>query len=95
MDVPAGTLATVETVGMLLERTWGFTVRWHNLLSTPQRKHRYPCSLNLWESDLNLFELVTANELVAESTPEPPPSVPKAFKPVAPRPQLKLPFDQD
>ena|SRR5215208_5834651 len=94
LDVPAGTLATVETVGVL-DRTWGFTVRWRNLLSTPQRKHRYQCSLNLWESDLDLFEPVTENELVIELTPEPSRSVHKVFKSVAPRLQLNLPFDTD
>lgn len=41
LDVPCGTFATVETVGLLASRTWGFTVRWHNLKTTPQRKHRY------------------------------------------------------
>lgn len=88
LDVPCGTLATVETVGLLASRTWGFTVRWHNLITTPQRKHRYPCSLNLWESDLALFEVTPQEKQgIPFKTKAPPPSATQQ-----PRQQLTLPF---
>lgn len=92
MDVPRGTLATVETVGMLVLNTWGFTVRWRDLKPPPQRKHRYPCSLNLWESDLELFEVVTDEERAAASVQKPSLNLPNTAS-LLPYPQGKLPLE--
>ena len=89
LDVPCGTLATVETVGLLSSTTWGFTVRWHNVKTTPQRKHRYPCSLNLWESDLELFGVATQEKEALLLKTKGPPTLAATQQP---RQQLRLPF---
>src|SRR5215208_2783266 len=79
LDVPAGTLATVETAGMV-NRVWRFTVRWHTHTAIATRswsKHiagkerSSQRSLNLWESNLDMFELVTEESAVAASLPRP------------------------
>src|SRR5215213_4586492 len=77
LDVPAGTLATVETVGVV-DRTWRFTVRWHTHTAIATRswsKHvtgkerSSQRSLNLWESNLEMFELATGKETAPVATP--------------------------
>ena len=104
LDVPKGTLATVETVGTLFDGTWWFTVRWHNYTPVPRqyrakaeipRKQYDSHSLNLWEKDLERFELATEEEGIA--VPSPPRLQPKALRPVDPwkLAQLKLPFVDD
>jgi len=75
LRVPAGTLATVETVHS--GRNWHFTVRWksHSPITgawRPQQGHRImpmECSLNLSEEDLKSFEIATDQELLS---PQPP-----------------------
>jgi hypothetical protein len=94
LDVPRGTLATVETAGLFRDETWCFTVRWHNLTLSRQRKYHYPCSLNLWEKDLELFEVATAEECAAAASLVPRPSKKwaSALRPLPPSDQLTLPF---
>jgi hypothetical protein len=63
-NVPAGTWATVDSTGTMRDGAWWFTVQWHPY--SPIRE-RFPhavieYSLNLWESDLALFELVSDEE---------------------------------
>jgi hypothetical protein len=95
LDVPRGTLATVETAGMFRYETWCFTVRWHHLTLSRQRKYHYPCSLNLWEKDLVLFEVATAEECAAAASlmPRPAKKWANALRPLPPSDQLKLPFE--
>src|SRR5215203_5892186 len=99
LDVPAGTLATVDTVGTV-NRVWRFTVHWHTHTAIATRswsKHvagkerSSQRSLNLWESNLEMFELATQE---AGSCPPSPRRQPKAFKPIDPwkLAQLSLPF---
>jgi hypothetical protein len=63
-NVPAGTLATIDSLGTMIDGTWYFTVRWHNYRPIPARfpHHVVEYSLNLWESDLALFQVVTAEQ---------------------------------
>jgi hypothetical protein len=88
LDVPPGTLATVDTVGALCG-TWLFTVRWHNLKPLRQRRHRSDRSLNLWEEDLRKFEVVVQEEkgapFATKEQPPPPANIQR-------REQLTLPF---
>ena len=63
-NVPAGAWATVDSTGTMRDGAWWFTVRWHHYRPNPER---FPYavteySLNLWESDLALFEVVSAEE---------------------------------
>jgi hypothetical protein len=88
-NVPAGTWATVASTGTMRDGAWWFTVRWHSYKPTPVR---FPCdvaeySLNLWESDLTLFEVVTVEE--AQTAKKPTPKSPEAMPR---REQLSLPF---
>jgi hypothetical protein len=58
-DVPAGTLAQVDTVGHAGQfGEWCFTVRWHRPPPTKGDVHRDD-SLNLFESDMADFEIFT------------------------------------
>jgi hypothetical protein len=68
-SVPAGTLATVDSTGTMRDGTWWFTVRWHHYRPIPQRFPRTVAeySLNLWEPDLAMFEVVSADEQHAAS----------------------------
>src|SRR5829696_4798594 len=75
LDVPAGTLATVETAGTV-NRVWRFTVRWHTHTAIATRswsKHvagserSSQRSLNLWESNLEMFELASGETAGAAS----------------------------
>lgn len=99
LDVPAGTLATVETVGTV-NRVWRFTVRWHSHTAVATRswsKHvagkerSSQRSLNLWESNLEMFELATEEN--AASHPRPTRRrVPMPFRPVDPAKLAQLPL---
>jgi len=68
---------------------WWFTVRWHSYQPTTVRFPRdlAEYSLNLWESDLMLFEVLTVEEEKAarKQTPKSPVAMPR-------REQLSLPF---
>jgi hypothetical protein len=68
---------------------WWFTVRWHHYKPITARFPREVAeySLNLWESDLQLFEVVTVEEEKAarKFTPIPPVVRPRGE-------QLSLPF---
>jgi hypothetical protein len=88
-NVPAGTLATVDSTGTIRDGAWWFTVRWHHYKPITARFPRDVAeySLNLWESDLTLFEVVTIEEEKAarKATPKSPAARPH-------REQLSLPF---
>ena len=64
-NVPAGTWATVDSTGSMKDGAWRFTVRWHHYrpieIRFPQDVAAY--SINLWESDLALFEVVSDDEV--------------------------------
>src|SRR5215204_3349402 len=100
LDVPAGTLATVESAGKV-NRVWRFTVRWHTHTAIATRrwsKHvgkqrSSQRSLNLWESNLDMFELVA--EEVVTPTAARRRRQPKAFRltDLCRLNQLSLPFD--
>jgi hypothetical protein len=88
-NVPAGTLATVDSTGTMRDGAWWFTVRWHSYkpISVKFPRDVVEYSLNLWESDLTLFEVVTVEEESAARKPTP--------RSLAARPrveQLSLPF---
>jgi hypothetical protein len=63
-NVPAGTWATVDSTGTMRDGAWWFTVQWHHyrpiLERFPHAVLEY--SLNLWEQDLALFEVVSTEE---------------------------------
>jgi hypothetical protein len=63
-NVPAGTWATVDSTGTMRDGAWWFTVRWHDYRPIPERFPHIVIeySLNLWEPDLALFEVVSAEE---------------------------------
>ena len=99
LSVPAGTLATVETISS--GRNWHFTVRWksHTPIASewrPQQGHRIlpmERSLNLSEEDLKSFEIGTDQDLLS---PLPPAEVPV----VGPQNgedehQLGIPFNEE
>lgn len=69
IDLPAGTLATVETVGSLSDGTFYFTVRWLGLKPGTRRQPVCDTSLNFWEDDLKLFEVVSDLEAAVRSAP--------------------------
>jgi hypothetical protein len=81
VSVPAGTLATVQTVTSGHGGNWHFTVRWksHRPIARAWLSERGPrimpmeCSLNLSEEDLQLFEMATEQELLS---PHPPSEIP-------------------
>ena len=60
--VPAGTLATVSTVGTTWQGEFVFTVRWLNVNTGTQLRPISDRSLNLWEADLLHFEAVSREE---------------------------------
>jgi len=68
-NVPTGTWATVDSTGTMKDGAWWFTVQWHNYRPIPKRFPRdvTECSINLWESDLALFEVVSAEEAAKKS----------------------------
>ena len=59
INLPAGTLATMETVGSLSDGRFYFTVRWLGLNPGTRRKRVSDRSLNFWEDDLMPFEVVS------------------------------------
>jgi hypothetical protein len=63
-NVPAGTWATVDSTGTMRDGAWWFTVRWQDYRPIPERFPHIVIeySLTLWEPDLALFELVSAEE---------------------------------
>jgi hypothetical protein len=63
-NVPSGTWATVDSTAATNDDSWWFRVRWHNYRPVPDRFPRVVVeySLNLWETDLALFEVVSAGE---------------------------------
>ena len=91
LDVPRGTCATVDTVGTL-SGTWLFTVRWHHLKPVPHKRHRSDRSLNLWEQDLDKFEVVTCDEAKATAPEDKPTFITRQDNH---RVQLSLPFDEN
>lgn len=90
-NVPAGTWATVESAGTITDGTWFFAVKWWPYKPTPRAYIHTASSysLNLWEQDLSLFEVVTPEEEQAAMHPKPASSTPP---PVWHREQLRLPF---
>jgi hypothetical protein len=62
LRLPAGTLATVDSVGTLSNGEFFFTVRWLNPPSGTRSRPVSDRSLNLWESDLEKFECVSNEE---------------------------------
>src|SRR5215212_2050715 len=102
LDVPAGTLATVETVGTV-NRVWRFTVRWHThtaIATQSWSKHvgkerSSQRSLNLWQSNLDMFELATEETAAPASLPRHIRRQARAFRLIDPcrMNQLSLPFD--
>jgi hypothetical protein len=83
-NVPAGTWATVDSTGTMRDGAWWFTVRWHDYTPIPERFPHIVTeySLNLWESDLEQFEVVAAEERQAARETKlqlsPPPNLPPA-----------------
>jgi hypothetical protein len=70
IGVPQGTIAKVDSVGTGPTGQWCFTVRY---LTRPIGTSRRPISdrsLNLWESDLARFELVTEDQVASLLTKE-------------------------
>jgi hypothetical protein len=63
--IPAGTLATVDGLGVLSNGEFFFTVRWLNPPSETRSRPVSDRSLNLWESDLEMFEMVSREEAEA------------------------------
>jgi hypothetical protein len=83
-SVPAGTWATVDSTGTMQGGAWWFTVRWRPYTPIPNKFPREATeySTNLWESDLALFEAVSAEEQETErmkhlESPSPLASYPK------------------
>ena len=91
LEVPPGTLATVDTVGTL-SGAWLFTVRWHHLKPVPHKRHRSDRSLNLWEQDLDKFEIVTCDEVHPTTPEENRPFIPRQGNH---REQLTLLYDEN
>ena len=98
LTVPAGTLATVETINT--GRNWHFTVRWksHTPIAGSRRSqqgHRImpmERSLNLSEEDLRSFEIATDQDLLS---PHPSSEVPVLRQNVQDVDQLNIPFGED
>lgn len=66
LRVPTGTLATVDTVGTIGSAgEFCFTVRWLNLPSGTRSRPISNRSLNLWLSDLEMFECMSKEEAEA------------------------------
>jgi hypothetical protein len=63
-NVPAGTWATVDAIGTMRDGAWYFTVRWRPYTPIPKIFPRAMTeySINLWQHDLALFEILTAEE---------------------------------
>ena len=63
LKVPAGTLATFDTVGTIRNGEFRFTVRWLNLSRGTRSRPVSDRSLNLWLADLENFECVPKEEV--------------------------------
>ena len=63
-NVPTGTWATVDSTGIMRDGVWWFTVKWHphTPIATKFPRNATEYSLNLWEKNLPLFEVVTAEQ---------------------------------
>jgi hypothetical protein len=63
-NVPAGACAMVDSTGTMEDGTWWFTVRWRPYTPIPQKLpgQMTEYSLNLWEADLAMFKVVSADE---------------------------------
>jgi hypothetical protein len=72
-NVPAGTWATVDSTGNMHDGAWCFTVRWRPYTPIPKEfpRHVTEYSINLWESDLALFEVLTIQDEQAARRPHP------------------------
>jgi hypothetical protein len=83
-NIPSGTCAMVDSTGTMEDGTWWFAVRWRPYTPIPQKFPRQMTeySLNLWERDLALFEVVSAEEAAGKWKPESGPSI------IPPLPQL-------
>ena len=73
-NVPTGTWATVDSTGTMHDGAWWFTVQWRPYTPIP---NKFPLgvmeySVNLWEPDLTLFEVVSAEEEARKRTLEAP-----------------------
>ena len=64
-DVPAGTLAKVDSVGTSWQGEFAFTVRWLNVNTGTKVRPISDRSLNLWEEDLAHFEAMPREEVAA------------------------------
>jgi len=88
-NVPTGTWTTVDSTGIMRDGVWWFTVKWHPYqpIATKFPRNATEYSLNLWEKNLPLFEIVTVEDQEAAKRlqPEPPPS-----STLAPIPKLGL-----
>ncbi|HTL62531.1 MAG TPA: hypothetical protein VL261_12865 [Nitrospira sp.] len=81
LTVPAGTLATVQSINSAVGGNWHFTVRWkpHRPIAggggSEQGRRMMPmeCSLTLSEEDLQSFEMATDQDLLS---PRPPFEIP-------------------
>jgi len=99
LSVPAGTLATVQTINKPLGAQWHFTVRWK--VHTPiagrwqsQQGHRImpmESSLSLSEEDLQLFEMATDQDLLSPHLPSEIPVL--GAQDGQDEHQLEIPFD--
>jgi len=79
LKVPAGTLATFDTVGTIRNGEFRFTVRWLNLSRGTRSRPVSDRSLNLWLADLENFECVTkedAEQILAGYNPTRPRKLP-------------------
>ena len=92
-NVPAGTWATVNSTGFANDNVWWFTLRWHPYKPIPGKFPRevIEYSLNLWESDLALFEVVIVEE--AQGARRSRPNYRGSSRPRLA--QLSLPFGDD
>lgn len=71
-NIPAGTWATVDATGTIKDGAWWFTVRWSDYKPIAARFPRdvTEYSLNLWEKELALFEVVPPEEQQATEEPK-------------------------
>ena len=92
-NIPAGTWATVNSTGIMNDKAWWFRVRWNHYRPIPCQFPRevMEYSLNLWESDLALFEVVTAEDEQAVRRSRP--NSDRFSRPLLH--QLSLPFGDD
>jgi hypothetical protein len=92
-NVPAGTWGTVDATGSMNDDTWWFRVKWHHYRPIPTKFPRevIEYSLNLWEADLAIFEVLTIEDEQAARKPHP--NYQGSLR--ARMQQLSLPFNDD